>query len=269
MKPFSILISSWCGHKATELCIESILKRTNYEAYQIVVCDSSSPFGPEREYLRNHKEKGNIKLLENAVRLQHGQSLWRLLSYCETDLACILDSDSEILSSDWLEIFTSQIQNYEKDLGIGYLIKGGNRPNNDFFFAPTFHPSLIVLNMSLYRQIMKEDDWLFAKIDMKDFGHKEELQAMNDEQASQWFEYDRSLNRPRIEYDAGAVFTERLIYENPGGLKMHAMPLNFFGDKVRHFGGMSAFHTRLDHPHMLRKYELLKERLQILRGESK
>jgi len=269
MKSCSILISSWCGHKAMELCIESILERTDYKTYQIIVCDSSSPFGPDRKYLRNHKEKGNIKLLESEVRLQHGQALWRLLSYCKTDLACILDSDSEILSSDWLDVFTSQIKNYEKDLGIGYLIKGGNRPNNDFFFAPVFHPSLFVLNMSLYRQIMKEDDWMFAKIDMKDFRYKKELQAMNDEQASHWFEYDRFLNRPSIAYDSGGIFTERMIYENPRGLKMHAMPLNFFGDKVRHFGGMSAYHTRLDHPHMKHKYELLKERLQILRGESK
>ena len=115
MKSCSILISSWCGHKAIELCIESILKRTNYKAYQIIVCDSSSPYGPDRKYLTNHKEKGNIELLESDVRLQHGQALWRLLSYCKTDLACILDSDSEILSSDWLEKFTSQIQDYEKD----------------------------------------------------------------------------------------------------------------------------------------------------------
>ena len=269
MKPCSILISSWCGHKAMELCIESILKRTNYKAYQIIVCDSSSPYGPDRKYLRNHKEKGNIELLESDVRLQHGQALWRLLSHCKTDLACILDSDSEILSSDWLEIFTSQIQDYEKDLGVGFLLKGDNRPNNDFFFTPLFHPSYLVLNMPLYRQIAKEDDWMCAKKDMKDFRYKKELQAMNDEQASKWYESDRSLNRARIEYDAGAIFTERIIYENPGGLIIHAMPIDFFSDKVRHYGGMSAYHTRLDHPHVSRKYELLIERLQILRGQNK
>ena len=267
MMDCSILISSWCGHKAMELCIESILERTDYGNYQIIVCDSSSPFGPDRKYLRNHKEKGNIKLLENEMRLQHGQALWRLLSYCKTDLACILDSDIEILSSDWLDVFTSQIQNYEKDLGIGFLIKGGNRPNNDFFFAPVFHPSYLVLNMSLYRRIMKEDDWMIAHKDMKDFRYKKDLQAMNDGQASQWFEYDRSLGRPRIEYDAGGIFTERLIYENPAGLIMHAMPIEFFSEKVKHYGGMSAYHTRLDHPHMKKKYEILLGRLKALREE--
>lgn len=269
MKSCSILISSWCGHRATELCIESILKRTEYKTYQIIVCDSSPPYSVERKYLRNHKNAGNIKLLESEIRLQHGQALYWLLSNCETELACIIDSDSEILSSDWLDVFTSQIQNYGKDLGIGCLIKGGNRPNNDFFFAPLFHPSLIVLNMALYRQIKKEDDWMFAKKDMKDFRYKKELQVMNDEQASRWFEYDRSMKRPRIEYDAGAVFTERLIYENPGGLKMYAMHPDFFGDKVRHYGGMSAYHTRLNHPHIQHKFELLKKRLQIIRGQSK
>jgi len=212
MKSCSILISSWCGHKAIELCIESILKRTNYKAYQIIVCDSSSPYGPDRKYLRNHKEKGNIELLESHVRLQHGEALWRLLSYCKTDLACIFDSDNEVLSSDWLEKFTSQIQDHEKDLGVGFLLKGDNRPNNDFFFTPLFHPSYLVLNMPLYRQIAKEDDWMCA---------------------------------------------------------IHAMPIDFFSDKVRHYGGMSAYHTRLDHPHVSRKYELLIERLQILRGQNK
>lgn len=270
MMDCSILISSWFGHQATELCIESILERTDYNAYQIIVCDSSSPDSAERKYLRDQKNKGNIQLLESDVRLQHGQALWRLLSYCKTDLACILDSDSEILKNDWLDEFTAQIQNHEKDLGVGFLLKGGNRPNNDFFFAPLFHPSLVVLNMSLYRQAMKEDDWMFAKKTMKDFRYKKELQAMSNEQASHWFEHNRSLDRPRIEYDAGAVFTERLIYGDLRGLKMHAMPqIDFFYDKVRHYGGMSAYHTRLDHPHVQHKYELLKKRLQILRGDSK
>jgi hypothetical protein len=43
------------------------------------------------------------------------------------------------------------------------------------------------------------------------------------------------------------------------------MPIEFFSDKVKHYGGMSAYHTRLDHPHIKHKYELLKERLQIIR----
>ena len=104
--------------------------------------------------------------------------------------------------------------------------------------------------------------------DMNDFRYKEELQAMDDGQASHWFEYDRSLNRPIMAYDAGGIFTERLIYENPRGLKMHAMPLEFFGDKVKHYGGMSAYHTRLDTPHMKKKYKLLLERLKAIKKEN-
>jgi glycosyltransferase involved in cell wall biosynthesis len=268
MKNCSILIPSWCGHKATELCIESILKRTEYKGgYQIIVYDSSPEDSEDRKYLCKKQGEGKIMLFVSETRQRHGDALMNLLLFCDTDIAVILDSDNEILTGDWLKVFTDPIQNLKKDLGVGFLIKGGNRPNNDFFFAPVFHPSHLVLNMYLYRQIMRADDWLYFKIPVWEFKYKDQLEAMSDEQAAEWFCHDRTLNRPRIEYDAGGLFTEWLIYDNPNNLKMHSMPIEFFTEKVKHYGGMSAYHTRLDTPHMKKKYELLMERLKILREE--
>lgn len=269
MKSCSILIPSWCGHKATELCIESIIKRTEYKnGYRIIVCDSSPEDSSEREYLRSQSEKGNIRLIVNNSRLRHGDALWKMLVVCNTEIAVILDSDNEILSGDWLNIFTSPIHDPDKDLGVGFLIKGGNRPNNDFFFAPVFHPSHLILNMRLYRQIMRPDDWLCSKIPVSDFKYKEQLGAMSVTEAAEWFEYERTLDRPRIEYDSGGLFTERLIYDNSNGLRMYSKPIEFFTKKIKHYGGMSAYHTRLYQPHMQKKYELLLERLKAIREES-
>ena len=54
----SILIASFRGGIATELCIESILKRTQYPDYKIVVYDSSGP-GKDKDYLEKQEKDGN------------------------------------------------------------------------------------------------------------------------------------------------------------------------------------------------------------------
>lgn len=267
MKSCSILISSWCGHKATELCIESILKRTNYNPYKIIVCDSSPEDSKERKYLRKQRDKGNIELLENKGRISHEKALNKLLSYCKTELACMLDSDNEVLDGNWLKILANKIQN-NKDLGVGYLLQGDNRPNQSFFFAPEFHPSCIFLNMSIYKEIRDKNDWHAMKITMKDYKQKSKLHEMDSQEINYWFK-NCNLNRTTVEYDVGGIFAEKIMWRNPKKFKMYSLPLNFFIDKIKHYGGMSAYSTRLDSSHMLPKMIILKKQLQLLRKTAK
>lgn len=264
MKSCSILISSWCGHKATELCIESILKRTKYEPYKIIVCDSSPKDSMERKYLRNHKDKGNIELLENEGRLSHGKALNNLLSYCKTELACILDSDNEILKSDWLEFLATKIQS-SQDLGVGVLVRGENPPDQSYFRPPWFPPSCLFLNMVLYRQFRHKDDWSAFKIPMSEFKYRDRFQG-DKSWLHQWFS-SILLNRDRVEYDTGMKFAERVVFDNPNELKMHCLSLDVLEKYIHHYAGMSAYNTRLDGAYMASKMSLLKTRLHQLRGE--
>ena len=266
MKTVSILIPSWCPHEALYLCIESIKKRTAYKPYKIVVCDSSPADSAERSYLRACRDGGILELIEVPKRQAHVISLNALLTHCDTDYACVLDSDVEIMRSDWLDFFMNKLPNYEQDLGVGGFVKGMNRPGFDFFQLPWFHPAVLVLNMHLYRQFRQADDWGLFKEPMNEFkckykdkiiGHEKEL--------LEWFE-DIELNRVRVEYDTGMKFATRLVFENPRGFKMHKISIPELDKYVHHYGSMSLWKDRLGEGHMVPKMVLLREHLRKLRG---
>jgi len=281
MRPYSILISSWCSHDAIEITVESILKRTVYDNYKIVVCDSSPIDGRERRYLRKHKADGHIELLEcNSGKLEHGEAINWLLRYCSTELACILDSDVEILAGDWLLTLAGLILN-DKDLGVGDLRKGGCFLNSSIFRGPLYHPSCLFLNMVAYRRFGSEDDWpekgmskLGQGIPMAEYKYKHKFDGWpNCEGRYLVHNFDPKMEG--VHYDTGGRFTEKVLWENPEGLKMHPLPINFMrqasgiekAPKIYHFEGMSAHATRLDSDYMRGRVVLLHERLRLLRAE--
>ncbi len=281
MKPCSILISSWWSHDALEMTIESILKRTVYDNYKIVVCDSSSSDSRERQYLRRHRDDGHLELLEtNDGMLKHGEAINWLLRYCSTELACILDSDVEILADDWLSILADFIKN-DKDLGVGDLRKGGCFLNSSIFRGPLYHPSCLLLNMAAYKRIGGEDDWpekgismLGQGISMAGYKYKYKFDGWpRCEGNNLVYNFDPTM--AGVHYDTGGRFTEKVLWENPDGLRMHPLPFNFMrqasgieqAPKLYHFEGMSAHATRLDSDYMRARVALLHERLRLLRAE--
>lgn len=273
MKPVSILISSWWSHDALELTIESILERTVYDNYKIVVCDSSAPDSRERAYLKRNRDGGHIELIENdAGMLKHGEAIWRLLQYCTTELACLLDSDVEIIGADWLSILAGHIK-ADNDLGVGDLRKGGCFLASSFFRGPIYHPSCLMLNMAAYRRFgMNEDDWPEKGVPMAEYKYKGKFDNWPMCEGNYLvYNYDEKMGG--VHYDTAGRFTERVLWENPEGLRMHALPPNFmrqskgieFAPKVYHHEGMSAHHQSLDGDYMRGRVALLKERLWLLR----
>lgn len=267
MKAVSILIPSWCPHEALCLCIESIIKRTAYKPYKIIVCDSSPADSAERSYLRACRDNKILELIEVPKRQAHVKSLNTLLTHCDTDYACVLDSDVEIMRDDWLDFFMSKLPDYEQDLGIGGFVKGGNRPGFNFFQLPWFHPACLVLNMHLYRQFRQDDDWGLYKEPMSEFKYKDKI-IEHKKELLEWFA-DTELNRSGVEYDTGMKFAERLVFANPRGFKMHKISIPELDKYVHHYGSMSLWGERLDEGHMVPKVAMLRDHLNKLRGESK
>jgi glycosyltransferase involved in cell wall biosynthesis len=280
MKPCSILISSWCSHIALEMTIESILKRTVYDNYKIIVCDSSPKDSGERRYLRRHRDDGHIELLEcDTGTLKHGEAINRLLGYCSTEFACLLDSDIEILAGNWLSILVNFIRD-DKDLGAGDLKKGGCFLNSSIFRGPLYHPSCLLLNMTIYRHFGSDDDWLEKGISkpgqgipMAEYKYKHKFNNWPKcEENHLVYNFDPKM--AGVHYDTGGRFAERVLWENPGGLRMHPLPPNFirsacgieFAPKIYHFEGMSAHHHILDGDYMKGRTALLHERLRLLRA---
>jgi GT2 family glycosyltransferase len=104
MQSVTICITSFQSGDTVALCIESIRKFTAYPHEIAVIDDATDPaLYDDLTYLRDIRDKGWIRLVENEQRLNHGPSLSRLLDTVTTDLAMIMDCDIQIKKSGWLE----------------------------------------------------------------------------------------------------------------------------------------------------------------------
>jgi glycosyltransferase involved in cell wall biosynthesis len=254
-KSCSILISSFHGGEATELCLESILKRTEYEPYKIVVFDSTGKDSGERKYLSKLEVEGRIGLLTHEERQSHGQAITALLKQCDTDFACLFDSDMEVLNGDWMSILVDQMTS-SKDLGVARFISA--RVHYTDLLAPFFDSFCMVLNMNLYRQFKWDAYWENEQKKLEDYSYKSIFDSIEKPQNFSGFVY----------CDTEWRFTEKLLYENENGFVMKGLPPGFLGNSVYHYGGMSRNYFRPEHPEVAYRLYKIHQRLLELRASK-
>lgn len=286
MKSVSVLIGNRTTWDAIILTISSILKRTKYPRYEIIVSDNSMapnnrvreyhPETPEMEddgtrleYLKEQAEKGNIKLIENTDqedKYGHGENIKKLLKNCKTDYALLFVSTAEILEGDWIQYLVWLIEaDPGKNLGVA-LEKPASNHFDQQWLAPVYWPNVMLLNMELYRDFGNIDtDWDLDRDFWPSFPHKELFDGL------------KPLAEPdhdpaRIFCDTGYKLWERVNYQNPKGLKM--APLHHFfwnpwrkTNKISLFLGMDRNSHRPQIEFMQKRFREIKTRLEWLRKE--
>lgn len=256
MKACSILIANFEGGEATELCIESLLQRTEYSDYKIVVMDSSLEPSKDKQYLRSQRDRNNIELLESKrEHLSHGQALTKLIKHCSTDYACLLDSDCEILTEDWLSVLAELLKE-KNDLGVARLRKSGMSPAY-YWIAPIFWVCVMFLNVKLYREFEGDDDWSQENIDFSKYRYKNIFKDITT------FPKENIVSR-----DTGWRFTEKVLYETGNRYKIYPIPMNFWDVRIKHYGGISRNYFRPEHPMIAPRWRSIKENLRKLRSEG-
>jgi len=262
------LISNYQGHEAVELCIESILKRTVYNSYKIIVLDSSPKDSGDREYLRYQRDKNNIELMESEVKLGHGAALSKLLQRCDTGLACLLDSDCEIFQGDWLSVLANKIRN-ANDLGVARFRWGGVAADNHCV-APVYWPCVMLLNVNLYRDFEGEDDWQQKGIEYSDYKYKHIFKKDGYSKSGLIITMpnQREVKKDNVGRDTAWRFTEKVLFETDNKYKIHPMPLNFWNIRVKHYGGITRNHFRPEHPIIAPRWQMIKENLKKLRSSK-
>jgi glycosyltransferase involved in cell wall biosynthesis len=90
-------------------CVESILERTTYPHYEIIIVDNqsvepeslayfSSFDGHPKVRVRNHDEPFNYSSINNAA-----------VADCRGELVCLLNNDVEVITPDWLDELASHV----------------------------------------------------------------------------------------------------------------------------------------------------------------
>jgi len=264
----SILIANYQGHEATELCIESILERTRFNDYEIIVMDSSPEDSRDRKYLRMQRDRYNIELIESKVKLGHGAALAKLLKQCNTEFACLMDSDCEVLEGDWLSVLVKKIRN-ANDLGVAKFKWGGVSANHQGI-APLYWPCVMLLNIPLYRKFEGEDDWQQNGIAYADYKYKKIFDKAGWIQNGLVVTYpgQREVRDKNAGRDTAWRFTEKVLFETDNKYRMYPMPLNFWDIRIKHYGGITRNHFRPEHPMIAPRWEIIKENLKKLRSNK-
>ena len=249
MKPCTILISNFNGHEAIELCIESLLYRTIYPEYRILVMDSSPKDSRDRTYLTELQRQRKIELFTSDVQMRHASAITRLLRECKTPLACLMDSDVEVLRGEWLKVLVDELKS-PNDLGVARLKASGVYPDRRAT-APVYQPFCMLLNMNNYRKIADRLSWQEKAIPLEEYKGRHT--------------YPENVKK-KIYGDVGWQLAEKVLFDNPTGLVMQKMPEKYMLNYIRHYGGLSVHHASPGHPRMKHRWVLCRMRLKALRA---
>jgi len=269
-KHVEILLPNRTSWDAVCLTIESILKRTDYPSFSLMVCDNSEGKGDGNrlEYLRGMAEAGRIKLIENVItdtmpsgRLKygHGENIKVLLRQCRAPFAMLMSTGTEVVDSQWLRILMAMIHD-ENDLGVARLRKAENHFQN-CWSAPRWIPNWMLLNMKAYAKIASDDLWDLRRIPYDEYWRKEQFDGMSppahpDPEPVQVF------------LDTGWRLWEVLEYENPSGLRMLEMPKYFLWRQFKTFLSLDRNAHRPEHEYVIQTKAAVSIRLLKLREEK-
>lgn len=112
----SIIIPNKDGIKLLKRCINSILKLTTYNNYEIVIVENNSVKKQTFKYYKEIEKQDKIRVITYPEK---GFNYSKIINYgvknCDSEFIVQLNNDTELLTKDWLQKFIGYAQ--RKDVG--------------------------------------------------------------------------------------------------------------------------------------------------------
>ncbi|MNM23926.1 Hyaluronan synthase [compost metagenome] len=89
------------------MCVESVLEKTDYPDYEIVVVDNQSSDQETLAYFDSLASKQNVRVLRYDAPFNYSEINNWAASQCTGDVICLLNNDIEVISGDWLQEMVS------------------------------------------------------------------------------------------------------------------------------------------------------------------
>lgn len=84
-------------------CIESVLARTTYPHFELIVVDNGSRDAATLDYLAELARRARVRVLRFDRRFNYSAINNFAVRQAEGDMLCLLNDDTEVISPDWLE----------------------------------------------------------------------------------------------------------------------------------------------------------------------
>ncbi|MDR6468651.1 GT2 family glycosyltransferase [Paraburkholderia graminis] len=98
----SLIIPTRDGVDLLRQCIESVLLRTIYPNYEIIVVDNGSVKEETLSYFAQISEKSNVRVVRDDSPFNYSALNNRAVAMATGDYLCLLNNDIEVISPDWL-----------------------------------------------------------------------------------------------------------------------------------------------------------------------
>jgi O-antigen biosynthesis protein len=84
-------------------CVESVLSRTTYPSFEVVVVDNRSSDPAALAYLESLSRRNRVRVLRYDHPFNYSALNNWAVSQCDGDIVCLLNNDIEVITPDWLE----------------------------------------------------------------------------------------------------------------------------------------------------------------------
>jgi len=89
-------------------CVESVLDRTIYDDFELLVVDNGSRDAAALDYLESLNGRERVRVLRHDVPFNFSAINNWAARQCDGDLLCLLNNDIEVIDGDWLREMASQ-----------------------------------------------------------------------------------------------------------------------------------------------------------------
>ena len=111
----SLIIPTRDGLHLLKRCVDSILERTNYTNYEIVIVDNQSSDPATLAYFRDVVEDSRVHVLPFDRPFNYSAINNFAVAQTDGDLLCLVNNDIEVISADWIEEMASHAM--REDIG--------------------------------------------------------------------------------------------------------------------------------------------------------
>lgn len=105
-----------------KVCIESILNKTDYKNYEIILVDNQSSLPETKILIDSLLQNSNIKLFEFNELFNYARLHNQVISNINTELVLLLNNDTEVISQNWLGHMVDIIENNTSVGSVGPLM---------------------------------------------------------------------------------------------------------------------------------------------------
>lgn len=108
----SIVLSSGDNLETLQRCLASVLLRTRYSHYEVLLVDSHSQ-SPEVEMWLGHQEQGRVRVIRSEAPLNGTQLINQACSEAAGDYLVLLSGEAQVVNANWIESLLNHAQRPE------------------------------------------------------------------------------------------------------------------------------------------------------------